>query len=126
MYYQSFIMEAEKLTILLTDNGIWFLDPEWKDIICREITPDVDKLEDSYISTWEEVRDILELETKRRNLFDSKKKEVIDWLYETISATIEPAVLEQENDYIKQVIEFMKANKLKSGDTDGDKVLEKE
>ena len=34
----------------------------------------------------------------------------MNWLYELITAQIEPAMLEEEAQYIKQVTEFMKAN----------------
>lgn len=128
MLYSNFILKAKELTITQLDNGVWYLEPEWQDILYRNGLGALDDLEDSYLSGWYDVEDILKLETDRRNAMNSKEKEVIDWVYDLITATVEPAMLQEETDYIKQVTEFMKMNhalQLKeSGDFDGDGVFE--
>lgn len=126
MLYSNFILKAKNLTIQQLDNGVWYLEPEWMDILYRNGLGILDDLEDSYLTGWYDVEDILKLEVERRNLQDSKKKEVIDWLHDLITTTVEPAMLQEETDYIKQVVEFMKTNHdLQKGDYDGDEVLEK-
>lgn len=111
MLYSEFIYKAKEITIAQLDNGIWYLEPEWQDMLYREGLGDIEELEDSYISGWYDVEDILKLEVERRNANDSKVELVADWLYQLVTATIEPAVLQEETDYIKQVLEFMKAKK---------------
>ena len=110
MTYSQFISKAKNLTVHQMESGIWFVEPEWKDIICREISDDVSELEDSYISDWWDVENILRLEADRRNAYDSKKEDVINWLYDLITATVEPAMMQEETDFIKQTLEFMKQN----------------
>lgn len=110
MLYSIFILKAQQLTIKQLDNGTWYLEPEWQDILYREGLGDLEDLTDSYLSGWYDVEDILKLEVERRNARDSKKNEVINWLYDLITTTVEPAMLQEETDYIKNVVEFMKAN----------------
>lgn len=110
MFYSKFIDEAKKKTINQLENGVWYLEPEWKDIICREIESDLDNVEDNYLTDWWDIENVLRLETDRRNAADSKKNDVINWLYDVITAQVEPAMMQEEADYIKNVIEFMKAN----------------
>lgn len=110
MLYSKFIYHAEQLTIKRLDNETWYLEPEWKDIVCREIESDLNKLEDNYLTDWWDIENVLRLEVEKRNAQDNKKKAVIDWLYETITAQVEPAMLAEESDYIKNVVEFMKVN----------------
>lgn len=110
MLYSEFILKAKEATIQQADNGMWYLEPEWQDILYREGLGDLEDLENSYLSGWYDVEDILKLEVERRNIVNSKKEYVINWLYELITATVEPAMLQEETDYIKQVLEFMKAN----------------
>lgn len=124
MLYSDFILKAKELTIQQLDNGVWYLEPEWQDILYRNGLGALDELENSYLSGWYDVEDILKLEVERRNARDSKQKEVVDWLYDLITANVEPAMLQEETDYIKQVTEFMKANhKLNTGDFDGDNIV---
>lgn len=111
MLYSQFIYKAENLTIHQLDNEVWYLEPEWKDIICRNVIGNIDDIEDSFLSDWWDVENILRLEVDRRNSQDNKKNEVINWLYEIITSTIEPAILEEENEYIKNVIEYLKTNR---------------
>lgn len=110
MTYSKFIFQAEQLTVKQLDNGTWYLEPEWKDLICRELESDLSNVEDNYLEDWWDVENVLQLEVERRNTQDSKKNDVINWLYDVINSTIEPAILDEENDYIRNLIEYMKLN----------------
>ena len=110
MLYSKFIYHCKEMTIQQLDNGVWYLEPEWKDIICREIESDLANVEDNYLTDWWDIENVLHLEVEKRNAKDNKKKEVIDWLHDVITAQVEPAIMQEETDYIKNVIEFMKAN----------------
>jgi hypothetical protein len=111
MLYSAYILKAKNLTISQLDNGTWYLEPEWQDILYRNGLGEIDDLEDSYLDSWYTLEDILKLEVIRRNATDEKKKYIIDWLYDLITATVEPAMLQEETDYLKNVIEYMKINK---------------
>lgn len=112
MLYSVFISKAIDLVIIEDEEtNIWYLDPMWEDTLHRNGLGDLEDLEDSYITDWLAVEDILKLEVKRRNIMRMNKvKTVIDWLYDLITATVEPAMLAEETDYVKAVTEFMKEN----------------
>ena len=110
MLYSSFINKAKEITVQQLDNGIWYLEPEWQDILFRNGLGNLDELEDSYLDGWFTLEDILKLEVDRRNKRDSKNEAVMNWLYDLITATVEPVMLAEETDYIKNVVEFMKVN----------------
>ena len=109
MLYQTFIYKAKELTVHQLDNGTWYLEPEWQDILYRENLGALDDLEDSYLSGWYDVEDILKLEVEKRNAQNSKTKEVVQWVYDVITATLEPAMLQEENELVKNVVEYMQA-----------------
>ena len=110
MTYSKFIFQAEQLVVKQLDNGTWYLEPEWKDVICREVESDLSNIEDNYLEDWWDIENVLRLEVERRNAQDSKKNDVIEWVYNVIHATVEPALQDEENDYLKNVIEYMKLN----------------
>ena len=111
MLYSKFVFQAKEKTIKQLDNGTWYLEPEWKDIICREIEKDLDEVKDNYLTDWWDIENMLRLEVDRRNAKDNKTKEVIDWFHENIFSAVEPAILEEENKYINDIINFAKASK---------------
>jgi len=50
------------------------------------------------------------LRFEKRNTVNSNKPYVLNWLHDLINTQIEPAMLQEETDFIKQVTEFMKTN----------------
>lgn len=108
MLYGEYIFKAKDLVVQQLDNGNWYLEPDWKDILCRN-NLDLNEVSDSHLESWYELEDVLVLEVDRRNARDSKKEAVINWLYDLITSTVEPAVLQEETDYIKNVMDYMKA-----------------
>lgn len=111
MLYTEFILKAKELTIIQDEETQqWYLEPEWQDILYRNGLGQLDELNDSYLSGWYDVEDILKLEVERRNRLNDKTPFVMNWLYDLLTTTVEPAMLQEETDYIKQVVEFMKVN----------------
>ena len=108
MLYTEFINKAMYLTIEQADNGLFYLEPMWRSILNdNQLTlKDVSDVK----AGWNDIYDILRLEVEKRNTINSKKPAVIDWLYDLITAQIEPAMLAEETDYLKNLTEYMKAN----------------
>jgi hypothetical protein len=50
--------------------------------------------------TWEDVREILELEVKKTNALHDNTRAVVDWLYLAINEVIEPTMIDQENELL--------------------------
>ena len=108
MLYTEFINKAMDLTIEQADNGLYYLEPMWRNIL-YDNQLNVTDISDAK-ADWGGIVDVLQLEVTKRNTINSKKPAVLDWLYEIITAQIEPAMLQEETEYIKQVTEFMKAS----------------
>ena len=116
MHYANFIMKAKELCITQDeDNEMWYVEPEWVDILHRAGLGDLEELDDCYITDWLDVEDILKLETQRRNIrqFD-KIIAVTDWFYDIISTIINPAEAEQVADFVKTSSKFIKSTNAQS------------
>jgi hypothetical protein len=106
MLYSKFIFQAKEKTIKQLENGLWYLEPEWKDIICRDMQIEsVEDIEDSFISDWWDVENILRLEVDKRNAQENKMNDVVNWLYDIINQKVDPMMLDSETDLVKNIIE---------------------
>lgn len=106
MLYTEFINKAIDLTIVEADNGLFYLEPLWRNILFDN-KMNIKTISDVKVD-WNWIFDVLKLEVEKRNTINSKKPAVINWIYDIISAQVEPAMLAEETDYIEQVINFMK------------------
>lgn len=108
MLYSEFINKAEELTIEQAENGLFYLEPMWRNILFEN------KLNLKSITNaktdWNDIASILKLEVEKRNTINSKKPDIIDWLYELIMAQVEPAILSEETNYIKAVTDYIKTS----------------
>ena len=102
MLNEVFIKKAMDVTIIQADNGLWYLEPMWKQIILDE------GLSVGKTGNWNEIEDILKLEVQKRNTINSNSPYVLTWLYNIISTQLEPTITQEETDYIKAVTEYMK------------------
>ena len=109
MLYTEFINKAMQETITQADNGLWYLEPLWQ-LVLHDNGLYFNQISD-FQTEPQEVENILKLEVKRRNTVNSKKPAIINWLYELITEQIEPAMLQEETDFIKQILKFMDANR---------------
>ena len=107
MLYSEFISKASEITIEQADNGLFYLEPKWKGfLIDNELNvSDISDIETS----WNDIQDILKLEVEKRNTINTLKPYVLNWVHDVITSTVEPAVLQEETDYIKNLMEYMKA-----------------
>lgn len=109
MLYSEYISKAAKIVIEQADNGLFYLEPIWKSLL---IDNDLDFVQVSDVETsWSEIQDILKLEVEKRNTINTLEPYVLNWIHDIITSTVEPAVLQEETDYLKNYIEYMKANK---------------
>ena len=117
MLLSDYINKVCELTISKADNGLSYLEPMWKSILRDNQLDSVDIYDEKI--TPEELIRILELEVKKRNTINSIEPYVLNWVHDIITATIEPAILEEETDYIKNLTEYLKTKsepKLKDED----------
>jgi len=108
MLYTEFVSKAMDETIVKAENGLFYLEPLWRTILNEnELT--IDKISDATV-TISDIKDVLKLEVEKRNTINTKRNDVYEWLFDVITATVEPAIMKEETDYIKQVVEFMQQN----------------
>lgn len=109
MLYSEFISKASEITIEQADNGLFYLEPMWKGfLIDNELNvSDISDIETS----WNDIQDILKLEVEKRNTINTLKPYVLNWVHDIITSTVEPVVLQEETDYIKNLMEYMKAKR---------------
>ena len=109
MFLSEFIYKAVDITIEQADNGLYYLNPLWRFIL------EDNQLYLSDVSDGETdingIEDVLKLEVEKRNTINSLKPYVTEWIYNLITASIEPAVLQEETDYIKNLAKYLKENK---------------
>ncbi len=137
MLYATYMQKAKKVCIdRFVESGKWYLEPDWR-IILRDNQLNNLKLQDAKID-WSIVEDVLKLEVEKRNARDNKLGYVTDWLYDTLTSTVEPTMLSEETDLVKNMLELAKANRANeqsaeegqkekepadTGDTDGDEFV---
>jgi len=109
MLYSEFMYKAKEETIVQADNGLWYLEPDWH-LMLSTIKLNTEDITDFYVG-WLEVESILKLEVEKRNTVDSIKPYVLNWIHDIITASIEPTIMQEETDYIKNLTEYLKTKK---------------
>ena len=103
MLYATYMQKAKEVCIdRFVESGKWYLEPDWR-IILRDNQLNNFKLQDAKID-WSIVEDVLKLEVEKRNARDNKLGYVADWLYDTLTSTVEPAMLSEETDLVKNML----------------------
>ena len=116
MLLSDFILKAEELTIEQADNGLYYLIPTWRSIL-EDNKLDILDISDSGADE-DEVEDILKLEVEKRNAVNSLNPYIMNWIHDIITASVEPAILQEETDYLKNLTEYLKTNKEKQSKED--------
>ena len=110
MLYSKFIFNAKEKTIKQLENGMWYLEPEWKDVICRDMeVKNVEDVKDGFLSDWWDVENILRLEVDKRNAQNNKLNYVVDWVYDILNEKVDPMMLNDEIELAKNMIESRKS-----------------
>lgn len=109
MLYSEYIIKAKELTIGYDEEAmVYYLEPDWQTILHSNGLGDLENVKDMYIEGWYDLEDVLKLEVEKRNAIQSKKNLVYDWIYGLITSTIDPAMMEEENELVQSMIELAK------------------
>ena len=123
MLLSEYVLKSMDATIEQADNGLYYLNPMWR-FILEDNKLDWSEISDNAIDD-EDVEDILKLEVEKRNTVNSLKPYVLNWVYDVITSSVEPAMLQEETDYLKNLTEYLRANKeaqeLKNKEEDSNK-----
>ena len=101
----EYINEAVKLCVgKAEETGICFIEPLWEDIAAAELGDRPDDL------SREQLFEILDLVAKKANAYADHTRFVMDWIYDLVAGNIDPALTQEENELMKNVMEYMKLN----------------
>ena len=109
MLYTDFMQKAVDLTVVEADNGLFYLEPMWRSIL-NDNNMNIAEITDAKLK-WCDVFDVLKLVVEKENTINSKKPVVIDWIYNIITTQVEPAILEEQNDYVKTLTGYLKTKR---------------
>lgn len=109
MLYSEYLIKSKELVIVKDEiTGLAYLSPDYRVILIdNELTPDVIS---NYELSWQDIREILDLEVTRFNTERDYTKVVIDWLYDTITAVIDPEISKEQSELIQNVMSYMELN----------------
>ena len=106
MTYFEYMEKVSEIVINELNNGIYYLEPAWRVILDSEgLQPS--KIDDVEMN-WDGVKEWLELHIHKLNSERNKLPEITEWLHQVITAQIEPAMLEEETEFVKNLTEYMK------------------
>lgn len=110
MLYQEFMNKATDLVVTTDeDTGISFLEPDYYAIMIFENMDPEHDISDVPVS-WQQFAERMKLEAERRNAIDDRTKFVMDWLFQLLTAGVEPAMMQEETELIKNVMSYMNLN----------------
>ena len=106
MDYFEYMEKISGLVINQLNNGLYYLEPAWRIILDGEGLQPY-KVKNVKLS-WEMAKEWLDLNIQKLNTEQDKMPKVIDWLHQVITAQIEPAMLEEETELVKNLTEYMR------------------
>lgn len=106
MDYFEYMEKISGLVINQLNNGLYYLEPAWRIILDGEGLQPY-KVKNVKLS-WEMAKEWLDLNIQKLNAEQDKMPKVIDWLHQVITAQIEPAMLEEETELVKNLTEYMR------------------
>lgn len=110
MIYVDFMKKAEEFVLSYDeDSGLTFLEPDYYAILLG-LKMDPEKDISDIPLTWAQFEKRMKLEVERRNKLDDRSKYVIDWLYSVLTSAIEPAMMQQESELMKNIMDYMNLN----------------
>ena len=103
-YFEA--MEAAIELTVVTDSisGMSYLEPNYR-LLLKESGISLPDDKDG-----SELYELLHLEVEKRNAKLNRLQPVLDWLYDVMTTTVDPAVTQEENELIKNVMDYMKLN----------------
>lgn len=106
--YFDIINEAIDLVVVTDEHtNKSYLEPRYRELL-RESDIHLDNDPDNV-----ELYEALELEVKKRNAVNDKAFALIDWIYDIVNTVADPAVTQENNELMKNMLEYMELkNKL--------------
>ena len=108
MLYSEYMDKVKELALITNeDTGMTYIRPDYEYLISASQL-DLDDVTDFEDVTRTVVYRQLLLERDMRNAQKDKTQIVMQWLYDVISTVVEPALVEEQNKLIKDMLEYRK------------------
>lgn len=110
MLYAEYMMKVKEACLeQWEENGQWYILPDWKRRLDDlELYPDEDVISDWVNVMWADVKEELDCEVQMRNARQDKWPILGEILYKMLTTEIEPQVIQEQNELLKNVQEYMK------------------
>lgn len=108
MLYSEYMNKVKEIALITSEkNGLTYIRPDYEYILAASefSLDDVSDFEDA---TRDVVHRQLIMERDMRNAQKDISPIVMKWLYDVISTVVEPAIIEQQNELIKDMLEYRK------------------
>lgn len=111
MTYDEFIGKILLNVVMLNDdNNMWELIPSYRREI-RNLGLSLEDITDYKEATWQEVYEQVKMEIDYHNRPLDKTADVMNWLYDLLVSAMDPTITDVQNDYIKDVTEYLREKK---------------
>lgn len=108
MLYSEYMDKVKELALITNeDTGMTYIRPDYEYLLSASQL-DLDGVTDFEDVTRTVVYRQLLLERDMRNAQKDKTQIVMQWLYDVISTAVEPAIIEEQNKLIKDMLEYRK------------------
>lgn len=110
MLYAEYMVKVKDICLeQWEENGQWYILPDWKRRLDDlELYPDEDVISDWVNVMWADVKEELDCEVQMRNARQDKWPILGETLYKMLTTEIEPQVIQEQNELLKNVQEYMK------------------
>lgn len=106
MNYYDIINQAIELVVVDAGNGLCFLEPRYKEALRIAGLLDHDE-----VISEEELIEAIKLEVEKRNIMNNKMNIIAAWIAKTIEEVIDPAITQEENDLMKNMLAYLERDK---------------
>ena len=110
MTYYDAVNQAIDLTVVTDEEtGVSYLEPRYRSVLFdNDIGLPGHVLPGDYKD--EELWEILKLEVEKRNAKHNVSHALSEWAYTILTQTVDPALVSEENDLMKNIMEYLQLN----------------
>ncbi len=106
MNYFDIVNQAIELVVVDAGNGLYFLEPRYKEVLREAGLTEHEESIDP-----EELFEVVRLEVEKRNTLGNQMNVIAAWVAETITTVIEPAIAQEQNELMKNMLAYLERDK---------------
>lgn len=107
MNYYDIINQAIELVVVDAGNGLYFLEPRYMEALRIAGLFDHPDVIDK-----DELIEAVHLEVEKRNTIGNKMNIIAAWVAETLDTVIQPAITKEENELMRNMLDYLERDKL--------------